>query len=622
VRIGWGLLAAVVSRVAWLQVEPARITKNVWRRIDAGLLGAALAVFIWCEAEVATSVERPLAVGDPTTFAGLEVVPAVLIATLVLLCLAAVGLRGRLPAAAWAPLVLAGIGSVIMAMIARDAQDTAGERRWAAVTLVLVVVLAVVALVANLRAEHRSWQGWGGRGPAVFLALASGFGILLTGATVVGVVWWLETSTVPASVSRSTAQTQAAGESLTEPIATSAGGSLDLWTPEGYREFAAMSLLVIVALVGAALVLTVRTFVGSAAIPDLPSGGLAPADDTPAERLRKIALARRVATLAHRAERIVGWLAVMFWFALVATLLVRPAETPESSGTVPSLVPLWGWLDRWGTASILVAVGLLMASVVVAGSKQALVRPWGLLWDLMCFLPRVAHPFGPPCYAERAVPELRGRIDEWLGEFPPGNDTVVPPAGQGRVVLSAHSLGAVVCVATLLARWDPATGRTSSEKIAFLTFGTQLRSYFGRFFPELLGPAVLGTHPTAGARTWARDPWTRERDGHTVPAFGVRTLAGSLTPSGDLTNELRATARWRSLWRRTDYLGFPVNGYFDREPGDGTVVVAIDRMDSEWDSSEDPARVATHGGDHKTPEYRAQLDRLLTLVRAPVEPPG
>lgn len=290
----------------------------------------------------------------------------------------------------------------------------------------------------------------------------------------------------------------------------------------------------------------------------------------------------------------VGWLAGTFWLALVATLLVRPAEMSAAAGAVPSLMALPGWLDRLGTAAILGAVGLLVSHVLL-GARTPLVRPWGLLWDLMCFLPRTAHPFGPPCYAERAVPELLGRIDEWLGEVePPCPATVVARPGEGRVVLAAHSLGAVISVAALLARWDTRTGGTSSERIALLTFGTQ---------------------PSAGARIWAGDPWTGEPDGGTVPDFGPRTLAGSLTPAADLAAGTRTRTRWRSLWRRTDYLGFPVNGYFVAAPAGATDVVAIDRMDAEWDDVDCPGKVATHGGDQRTPEYRAQLDHLLALVR-------
>jgi hypothetical protein len=393
---------------------------------------------------------------------------------------------------------------------------------------------------------------------------------------------------------------------------------LRLWTPEGYGEFAAMSLLVIGALVLAALVLLGWTRLASTVIPDLP--GRPPAVSDGSERARRIAATRTLATLAHRAEAVVGWLAAAFWLALVATLLARPSGMAESAGTVPSLVALPAWLDGLGTRSILLAAGLLVASVVVAGSTRPLVRPWGLLWDLMCFLPRVAHPFAPPCYAERAVPELRGRIDEWLGDFvPPGSTRPVGPQGTARVVLSAHSLGAVVVVATLLARWDPqarGTGSTNSGRLALLSFGTQLRPYFGRFFPELLGPAVLGMRPTAGARTWARDPWAGETGDGTVPEFGNWTLAGSLTPGGAPDPGSRRRLRWRSLWRRTDFLGFPVNGYVSKEPDEASDVVTIDRMDSEWDDTVSPATVATHGGDQKTPEFREQLDRLVTLLTA------
>ena len=65
-------------------------------------------------------------------------------------------------------------------------------------------------------------------------------------------------------------------------------------------------------------------------------------------------------------------------------------------------------------------------------------RTIGILWDVATFWPRAVHPLTPPCYAERAVPDLAGRILR-LGE-----DT------DDVVVLSCHSQGSVLAVPTVL----------------------------------------------------------------------------------------------------------------------------------------------------------------------------
>ena len=84
------------------------------------------------------------------------------------------------------------------------------------------------------------------------------------------------------------------------------------------------------------------------------------------------------------------------------------------------------------------------------------------------------------------------------------------------MILSGHSQGAVLAVATILQlRGAP------REHLWLLTYGTQLNRLYGRAFPALFSPEEL------------------------------HKLASSLV-SGD-------TLRWRSLYRRTDPLGYPVD---------------------------------------------------------------
>lgn len=125
-------------------------------------------------------------------------------------------------------------------------------------------------------------------------------------------------------------------------------------------------------------------------------------------------------------------------------------------------------------------------------------RTVGILWDVGTFWPRAAHPFAPPCYAERAVPDLSWRMSSWTG------------ATGGRIILSGHSQGSVLAAAAVW-QLDPAVRR----RVALLTYGCPLARLYGRWFPAHFGTARL-----------------RElhQDMHT----------------------------WSNLWRRTDPIGGPV----------------------------------------------------------------
>ncbi|MEV5974111.1 hypothetical protein [Streptomyces sp. NPDC051921] len=107
-------------------------------------------------------------------------------------------------------------------------------------------------------------------------------------------------------------------------------------------------------------------------------------------------------------------------------------------------------------------------------------RTIGILWDVGTFWPRAAHPFAPPCYAERAVPDLTWRMSSWIRQT------------GGRLVISGHSQGSVLAAAAVWQLPPAARGR-----VALLTYGSPLERLYGRWFPAYFGPEPLrGLHRT------------------------------------------------------------------------------------------------------------------------------
>jgi hypothetical protein len=222
-----------------------------------------------------------------------------------------------------------------------------------------------------------------------------------------------------------------------------------------------------------------------------------------ATRSRRIASAIARAALTDRAPWLVATAAaatlVLGGAAVVGTVWSGqvPAEAADGApgivaGFADTVQALGSWLVGF-------AFVLLLAWSRRAYKDASARRTVGILWDVGTFWPRSAHPFAPPCYAERAVPDLSWRMAMWTDQHP-----------ERRLVISGHSQGSVLAAAAVW-QLDPETRR----QVALLTYGSPLERLYGRWFPAYFGP-------------------------HRLAAL-----------HGDLEC-------WRNLWRLTDPIGGPV----------------------------------------------------------------
>ena len=175
-----------------------------------------------------------------------------------------------------------------------------------------------------------------------------------------------------------------------------------------------------------------------------------------------------------------------------------------------------------------------------AARRPDAARTLGMLWDLASYWPRAAHPFVPPCYAQKAVPELVERAHSYIK--------------QGhRVVLSAHSQGTLIAVAAALRMKvkDP----DSCQRLGLVMAGSQLQWAYPRAFPAVVNVGAYkrvlddldgrwyvlarGTDPLGGPVF----SWDLNRSGNTLTA-GVMTKDGMRS-----WTDPRATERQREgLW--------------------------------------------------------------------------
>ena len=198
------------------------------------------------------------------------------------------------------------------------------------------------------------------------------------------------------------------------------------------------------------------------------------------ERTAQIASAIARARLTDAGPVLIAVLGV-----LLQLLSLGAIAGAEAGGTIPSqavahaptavadIVTTAQSVGDWLVAATVVG---LVALGRAAYKRVGIRRTVGVLWDVGTFWPRAAHPFAPPCYAERAVPDLVWRTGAWLA-----------PGPERKLVISAHSQGTVLAAAAM---WQLAP--ETRRRVALLTYGSPLRRLYGRYFPAYMGPEELG----------------------------------------------------------------------------------------------------------------------------------
>ena len=437
------------------------------RRVHSGwLLVVSLSAFGAAEALVWRSAD-PVDAGAP--FTGLVATLTILVGLLFGLAFVALVWRGGLRATLWIPLLVVGGGGITPDALLQDLY----ARAWVPLALASAALVALaVAVAMALRRSTGAQEGWSGAGPGVFLFLSAGTAMIFSSLVVLGVSRFLN---APAATARllipggyDDAVAGADRDAVRDFVLIPSREGTTIVPPRAYAEFGIATLLILAILVLVLLPPLWHMMRGVPALPNAPSASRDPEDPSartktsasvPAQAstadgvtlaARRVLAARRLAATLQRGEKVLGVLAFACGAALLLTLLTQTPEvlvvladatgvpvaydgapTAAIVGSVVLPLPPWvlpGAVEAVATAAV-GAAALLVFGSMIAGAATGAARPLGLVWDLICFLPRAAHPFGPPCYAERVVPELRGRIDAWLAGRRPIGSTGWPSGG-------------------------------------------------------------------------------------------------------------------------------------------------------------------------------------------------
>ncbi|MEU8083090.1 hypothetical protein AB0B57_05660 [Micromonospora sp. NPDC049101] len=283
----------------------------------------------------------------------------------------------------------------------------------------------------------------------------------------------------------------------------------------------------------------------------------------------------RLATKAVARARFTEWLGVLATTYAALAVIGLATSLLGATGRGPEDLT-WRFLGLpAGFVGMALAAGTYIVAAVVlvllSGGVFAYRTAWfrrhvGILWDLGTFWPRAAHPFAPPSYADRAVPELADRITQ-LTERHAG------------VVLCGHSHGSALLALAVL-RLPPHTRR----RVALLTYGSPLDRLYARLFPAYLNRGVL-------REVGERVGW-----------------------------------RWLNLWRDTDPVGgwiFAAHRPGDPPPDAADPASGVDRRLRDprgllpAPGERRPPPVRGHHPDESEPAFRAALRELAGRLRPP-----
>jgi hypothetical protein len=208
------------------------------------------------------------------------------------------------------------------------------------------------------------------------------------------------------------------------------------------------------------------------------------------------------------------------------------------------------------------ALPALAAFLYAAWSDPAKRRTIGVLWDVGTFWPRSYHPLSPPCYTERAIPDLQRRM-WWLHD------------NEGRVVLVTHSQGTILGAAALV----QTDCRPDGDRPALITFGSPLLKLYGWAFPAYFGPALLGP----------------------------------LAPGGKAK-----LSDWRNFYYPTDPIGGQAAGGLPAEVQEYVDISLLDPADCYYVYGQAPPSAKGHSGYWADPRVWAEINRVTAgLAPAP-----